>query len=210
MANSKFKFNPEKQYIAFNKPYAVLCQFTTPEGSAKRTLAEFGFPANVYSVGRLDYDSEGLLILTDDGSLNNALLSPKQKHERTYFICVENIPNDKQIQKLCSGVLIDKKMTLPAKASLLKEEPLLPPRAVPIRKRRFIPTSWLSLTLTEGRNRQVRRMTAAVGCPTLRLVRTSIGTLDLFMLKLEPGMWKKMQEQEVYSLFKHKNEQNMI
>jgi 23S rRNA pseudouridine2457 synthase len=180
------------QYIAFNKPYAVLCQFTCPEGSTKKTLAEFGFPKNVYSVGRLDYDSEGLLILTDDSQVNKKLFSPQNGHERTYLVCVENIPSLKQLQMLQSGVIIEGKKTLPARVKLLTEEPNLPPRPIPIRVRKNIPTAWIELSLTEGRNRQVRKMTAAVGCPTLRLVRIAIGSLNLFNLGLKPGQWKEL------------------
>ncbi len=185
------------KYIAFNKPYAVLCQFTVPEGSAKQTLAAFGFPKNVYSVGRLDFDSEGLLILTDDNRLNSKLLSPQHGHQRTYYVCVENIPSSEQLEMLRRGVVIEGKRTLPAKAKLLNKEPKLPPRAVPIRKRKHIPTSWIELGLTEGRNRQVRKMTAAVGCPTLRLVRIAIGRLNLFDLALSPGEWKILTADEL-------------
>jgi len=199
--NKAFKPSSDKKYIAFNKPYAVLCQFTLPEGSSKKTLAEFDFPKDVYSVGRLDFDSEGLLILTDDGRLNRKLLSPGQSHPRTYYACVENIPSAGQLQKLCSGVMIEGKKTLPAQAKLLTEEPKLPPRTVPIRERKHIPTVWVSLSLTEGRNRQVRKMTAGIGCPTLRLVRIAIGGLSLFDLQLIPGQWKALSEKELDSLF---------
>jgi 23S rRNA pseudouridine2457 synthase len=199
--NKKFVPSPGKTYIAFNKPYAVLCQFSVSPGSDKATLANFGFPPDVYSVGRLDFDSEGLLILSDDPRLNNELLSPQKKHARTYLAQVENIPSREQLFALNKGVIIEGKRTHPAKAEILHGEPALPPRPVPIRERKNIPTCWIRLTLTEGRNRQVRKMTAAVGCPTLRLVRAEIGSLSLFSLGLKPGEWKKLSRQDVTDLF---------
>ncbi len=201
MISEKFKPSVDRTYIAFNKPYAVLCQFSQSEGNNKRTLAEFGFPKDVYSVGRLDYDSEGLLLLTDDGRLNSKLLRPQAGHRRTYFACVENIPSFEQLRALKNGVVIEGKRTLPAQANLLTEEPSLPLRAVPIRTRKYIPTSWIELSLTEGRNRQVRKMTAAIGCPTLRLMRVAIGSLSLFDLGLAPGEWKILNGNELSSLF---------
>jgi 23S rRNA pseudouridine2457 synthase len=201
MAFSKFKASSEKKYIVFNKPYEVLCQFTQPDGSSKTTLAAFNFPKDVYSVGRLDYDSEGLLLLTDDGRLNSKLLAPEERHERTYLACVENIPTSEQLKKLCAGVIIENKKTLPAKAILLIEEPALPPRPVPIRERKNIPVAWVELRLTEGRNRQVRKMTAVVGCPTLRLIRIAMGKLSLFDLNLPPGSWKILEKSELDLLF---------
>jgi 23S rRNA pseudouridine2457 synthase len=201
MTSGNFRPRSDKKYIAFNKPYAVLCQFSLPEGSNKKTLAEFAFPKDVYSVGRLDYDSEGLLILTDDGKLNGCLLSPEARHERTYFVCVENVPSVEQLQMLRSGVVIEEKKTFPAEAKLLTEEPSLPPRSVPIRERKNILTAWIELRLIEGRNRQVRKMTASVGCPTLRLVRVAIGSLSLFDLDLAPGEWKELNEKELFLVF---------
>ncbi|HEY9869009.1 MAG TPA: pseudouridine synthase [Candidatus Obscuribacterales bacterium] len=186
-------------YIAFNKPYGVLTQFTGA-GSDKRTLSEFGFPPGVYPVGRLDYDSEGLLILTDDGRLNALLLHPARGHQRTYLAHVENTPDERALERLRQGVVVQNERTLPALAELLADEPDLPPRPVPIRFRRNIPTAWIRLTLTEGRNRQVRRMTACVGCPTLRLVRVEIGRLSLFDLALAPGQWKLLDSAEVAAL----------
>ncbi len=196
----KFRASADKKYIAFNKPYEVLCQFTIPEGSSKKTLSAFGFPKGVYTVGRLDFDSEGLIILTDDNRLNGELLSPDRRHERTYCACVDNIPSTEQLQKLSSGVIIEGKKTLPARVKLLTEAPRLPPRSVPIRERKHIPTSWIELTLTEGRNRQVRKMTAAIGCPTLRLVRVAIGNLSLFNLRLLPGEWRELSKDDLLSL----------
>ncbi len=197
----QFVLNPKKIYIAFNKPYAVLCQFSVSPDSDKTTLAAFDFPPDVYSVGRLDYDSEGLLILSDDARLNGELLSPQKKHGRTYLAQVEHLPSTEQLTMLRKGVLIEGKRTLPARARVLEQEPQLPPRPVPIRERKTIPTCWLELTLSEGRNRQVRKMTAAVGCPTLRLVRVQIGKLDLFSLDLAPGQWTDLNQEEVNKLF---------
>jgi len=192
---------PNCAYLAFNKPYNVLCQFSTPSESDKRTLAEFGFPPDVYSIGRLDYDSEGLLILSDDARLNHSLLDPSHGHERSYFVQVENIPQPEQLKQLMSGVVIQGKKTLPCRVALLPAPPPLGEREVPIRFRASIPTAWIRLTLSEGRNRQVRRMTAAVGCPTLRLVRASIGKLSLADLAIEPGQWCKLGREQVQACF---------
>ncbi|MFT3992527.1 MAG: pseudouridine synthase [Luteolibacter sp.] len=163
--------------IAFHKPYGVLCQFT-PDQPGQRTLADFGFPENVYPVGRLDMDSEGLLLLSDEPGFNNRLLDPKTAHPRTYWAQVEGIPTPEAIRRLRKGG-IDLKghRTRPCEVRLL-DEPGIAPRNPPIRYRASIPTSWLELELIEGKNRQVRRMTAAVGFPTLRLIRVSIGKLD--------------------------------
>ena len=187
-------------YLAFFKPYGVLSQFTQPPDSNKDTLASFDFPKDVYPIGRLDWDSEGLLLLSDDPRLNSALLDPKHAHPRTYFVQVENIPHNEAISQLQRGVIIESRKTLPAAARLI-EEPDLPARAVPIRERKSIPTAWISLTLTEGRNRQVRKMTAAVGFPTLRLMRVAIGALRLEELSLQPGDWKRLNEAEIMRVF---------
>ena len=184
-------------YIAFNKPYGVLSQFTRPDESGKETLAGFGFPPGVYPVGRLDYDSEGLLLLSDDPALNKNLLDPARRHERTYLAQVEGVPAPEALDRLRGGVVIEGRPTLPARAELLAADPGLPPRPVPIRFRREIPTSWIALSLVEGRNRQVRRMTAAVGTPTLRLVRVSIGTLELGSLGIAPGEWRRLSNEEI-------------
>jgi 23S rRNA pseudouridine2457 synthase len=198
-----FRPRVDRTYIAFNKPYEVLSQFTLSDQSNKRTLAEFDFPADVYPVGRLDFDSEGLLLLSDDNSLNDALLNPERAHPRTYLAQVENIPNEQALKQLCDGVMIQGRRTLPAHAELLAIDPDLPPRPVPIRVRKAIPTAWIRLTLTEGRNRQVRRMTAAVGHPTLRLVRVAIGRLDLFRLGIAPGEWRILSHDEVMQALQH-------
>jgi len=192
-----FRPRTDRAYIAFNKPYAVLSQFTPADESEKRTLAEFGFPHDVYPVGRLDYDSEGLLLLSDDPRLNSALLDPVGRHPRTYLAQVENRPTPEALTALRKGVMVQGRMTLPAIAKALDTEPTLPPRPVPIRSRRNIPTGWIELTLTEGRNRQVRRMTAVVGLPTLRLVRVAIGGLSLFELGLAPGEWRHLSTGEI-------------
>jgi 23S rRNA pseudouridine2457 synthase len=196
-------FNPSvsRTYIAFNKPYAILCQFSKPENSSKETLAKFHFPSDVYSVGRLDYDSEGLLIVSDDPRLNEHLLNPIRGHRRQYLAQVENVPDAKALESLLKGVVIEGRQTMPPGAELLAGEPDLPPRAVPIRERKNIPTSWIKLTLTEGKNRQVRKMTAAIGCPTLRLVRVAIGSLSMLDLKLVPGQWRKLTHTQVQQLF---------
>ena len=181
--------------IAFNKPYGVLSQFTQ-EYPSHRTLAEFNFPKNVYTIGRLDSDSEGLILLSDEPRWNQLLLHPKQAHERTYHAQVEGIPTEEAQLQLRRGVRLPDFQTLPCKASLPSPAPEYPARIPPIRERKSIPTSWLELTLIEGKNRQVRRMTAAVGFPTLRLMRVSIGQLKLGALKLQPGQWRKLTETE--------------
>jgi 23S rRNA pseudouridine2457 synthase len=172
--------------IAFHKPYGVLSQFT-PDGSPNRTMAEFGFPKNVYAIGRLDADSEGLLLLTDEAGLNTRLLHPTRGHERRYWAQVERIPSDDALRQLAKGVLIQGYKTMPGKAWLLDPQPVVPPRDPPIRVRKSIPDCWIGLELVEGKNRQVRRMTAAVGHPTLRLMRIRIGQFDLG--DLPAGNW---------------------
>jgi 23S rRNA pseudouridine2457 synthase len=185
-------------YILLHKPYGVLSQFT-PELPAQRTLSEFNLPPDLYAAGRLDADSEGLLLLTNDGPLIKKMLEPGTGHERTYLVQVEGIPTAEAIAELERGVVIQNYRTLPARARLLDREPVLSPRD-PIRVRKNIPTSWIELTLVEGKNRQVRRMTAAVGYPTLRLVRTAIGKLTLE--GLVPGQWRELTKSEIASLKK--------
>lgn len=168
-------------YFAIYKPYGVLSQFT--DANDRKTLSTlFNFPKDVYPVGRLDMDSEGLLLLTNDKLLTDHLLNPRNKLEKEYYVQVEGIPTQKAIQQLKNGVVIEGKKTLPAKAIII-EDPNFPERNPPIRERKNIPTSWISLTITEGRNRQVRKMTAAVGFPTLRLVRVRIKSIVLGSLK---------------------------
>ncbi|HTR98717.1 MAG TPA: pseudouridine synthase [Bacteroidota bacterium] len=179
--------------ILFYKPYGVLSQFT-PEGDWE-TLASFGpFPKTVYPAGRLDAESEGLLILTDDNRIKQRVSDPRYGHPRTYVAQVERIPGEDALGRLRAGIMIEGKKTRPASVTLLEAEPDFPPRPVPIRYRKNVPTAWLELTITEGRNRQVRKMTAAVGHPTLRLVRTAIGELTLE--GLAPGAWRNVSQSE--------------
>ena len=174
--------------LALNKPYGVLSQFT-PDHPGQRTLSEFGLPQNVYPLGRLDRDSEGLLLLSDEPGLNTRLLDPKNAHPRTYWAQVEGEVTEDALQKLREGVVIQGKKTLPAEAKQIS--PDLPPRDPPIRFRQNIPTSWIELTLHEGRNRQVRKMTASTGFPTLRLLRVAIGKFHL-PSDLAPGQWREL------------------
>jgi 23S rRNA pseudouridine2457 synthase len=188
------------RYFLLHKPYGVLCQFSG-EGD-RASLASFGpFPRDVYPAGRLDADSEGLVLLTNDNRLKHFLLDPRFGHERTYLVQVEGIPDAKALERLRGGIIIDGRRTRPARVKARVGEPPLPPRSVPIRFRKHVPTSWLELTLREGRNRQVRRMTAAVGYPTLRLVRISIGTL--FLEGLEPGDSRPLTPEERKTLFRN-------
>lgn len=178
------------------KPYGVLSKFTDAAG--RTTLADFGLPPDVYAAGRLDRDSEGLLLLTDDSALAHRLTTPRYRHPRTYLAQVERVPTPEALQTLRDGVTIQGRRTLPAQVELLADEPDLPPRPVPIRYRKNVPTAWLRLVLYEGRNRQVRRMTAAVGHPTLRLVRVGIGPLRLG--NLQPGQWRDLTPTERQAL----------
>lgn len=175
--------------LAFHKPYGVLSQFT-PDGSPNRTLAEFGFPRAVYPVGRLDADSEGLLLLSDEPQWNAALLAPGRHVEKTYLALVEREPSAEALQQLSRGVLLEGRMTLPAAARRLSPQPCLPPRDPPVRFRKNVRDVWIELKIVEGRNRQVRRMTAAVGHPTLRLVRVGVG--GLMLGDLRPGEWREI------------------
>ena len=179
--------------IAFHKPYGVVSQFT-PDGSPHRPLAAFAFPRNVYPIGRLDADSEGLLLLSDEPELNEKLLHPKHDHLRTYWVKVEKIPAPEALRKMEKGVLIQGRKTLPCHARLLEPPPEVAPRLPPIRHRKAIPTAALALELAEGKNRQVRRMTAAVGHPTLRLLRVRIGQFEL--ADLPAGTWKALSPAE--------------
>ena len=182
--------------LLLNKPFGVLSQFTPEEGSRWRCLSDFVDVPEVYAAGRLDADSEGLLILTNNGRLQQRLTDPRFGHWRSYWAQVEGTPNTDQLQQLRDGVVVQGRRTLPAKVHWLQgqEQPQLPDRTPPIRYRAAIPTSWLQLSLTEGRNRQVRRMTAAVGLPTLRLVRFCIDLMDngpaLDLADLQPGTWR--------------------
>lgn len=184
--------------IAFWKPYDVLSQFSDRADPPRSTLADYIDLPGVWGAGRLDRDSEGLLILSDDPRLRTVLTEPRHHVPRTYFAQVEGIPDDNALAHLRSGVMIKGKRTRPAQARRLDDAPDLPARPVPIRVRKEIPDSWIELQLTEGRNRQVRRMTAAVGHPTLRLVRWAIG--DLTLAGLEPGIWRELNADEVTAL----------
>ncbi|MEM1308988.1 MAG: pseudouridine synthase [Cyanobacteria bacterium P01_H01_bin.153] len=183
----------------FYKPYDVLSQFTDSQGD-RATLKNFIPVPHVYPVGRLDRDSEGLLLLTNHGQLQHRLSNPKYQHPRTYWVQVERLPDDAEIAQLCQGVMIQGRPTRPAGVRRLTSEPALPPRVPPIRYRQSVPTSWLEMVLTEGRNRQVRRMTAAVGYPTLRLVRWAIGQITL--AGLSPGEWRSLSTAETHQILK--------
>jgi 23S rRNA pseudouridine2457 synthase len=166
--------------LAFHKPYGVLSQFTPEPGSRWRTLAEFGLPKGVYPLGRLDADSEGLLLLSDEPGLNTLLLDPKRAHRREYWVQVERVPDPAALARLSrGGINVGDYRTRPCRARLLDPPPNVPPRDPPIRFRKSVPDAWIALELTEGKNRQVRRMTASVGHPTLRLIRARIGALAL-------------------------------
>jgi 23S rRNA pseudouridine2457 synthase len=186
------------RYVLFNKPYNVVCQFS----GEPPTLKEFVPVGGVYPVGRLDRDSEGLLLLSSDGVLQHRLTDPRFGHPRTYWAQVEGIPDAHALEQLAAGVSLRDKTgdyrSRPAAVRLLPGDPDVPPREPPIRARRSIPTAWLELTLTEGRNRQVRRMTAAVGLPTLRLIRIRSGPLTLDGLK--PGRWRDLTAGEIAEL----------
>jgi len=197
--------------IAFHKPYGVLSQFTS-DGSPNRPLSEFGFPKNVYAIGRLDADSEGLLLLSDEARWNDRLLNPRHAHERKYWVQVERIPTREALDKMQRGLLIQGHQTLPCRAWLLEPQPALadgqclvaqaredarptiPSRNPPIRFRKSVPDCWIGLELVEGKNRQVRRMTAAIGHPTLRLLRVRIGSF--WLGDLSPGRWRELSPAE--------------
>jgi len=190
--------------LLFYKPYGVLCQFTdkSNEGAKRPTLKEYiPFP-DVYPVGRLDHDSEGLLLLTDNGRLQHRLAHRKFAHPKTYWVQVERIPDEVALNPLRQGIKVEDYFTRPAIVKKLSTEPNLPPREPPIRYRKNVPTCWLEITLTEGRNRQVRRMTAAIGFPTLRLVRVAMGIpkgkqVRQFRLgNLAPGQWREITADE--------------
>jgi 23S rRNA pseudouridine2457 synthase len=181
--------------LLFNKPFGVLSQFTS-DGSKNRNLSEFGFPKGVYPIGRLDADSEGLLLLSDERRLNSRLLDPDHGHEREYWAQVERIPTLDALQELERGVTIQGHKTLPCQVTLLDPPPRLSPRDPPIRLRKNVPDCWISVRLTEGKNRQVRRMTAAIGHPTLRLIRVRIAQIS--MGNLPVGHWRKIEAKNIF------------
>ncbi|GAB4237722.1 MAG: pseudouridine synthase [Stanieria sp.] len=193
------------RYILFYKPYGVLCQFTdnSNETNKRSTLKDFIPVPSVYPVGRLDLDSEGLLLLTNNGKLQHRLAHRQFAHPRTYLVQVERIPDESALDRLRKGIKIEDYRTRPAQVHKLTAEPNLPPRNPPIRYRKTVPTCWLSITLTEGRNRQVRKMTAAIGFPTLRLVRVAIAITKDRQLSLEGlnlGDWRDLTPSEISSL----------
>jgi 23S rRNA pseudouridine2457 synthase len=181
------------RYILFHKPYNVLCQFTGGEG--EHTLSSFGLPKGIYPAGRLDKDSEGLLLLTDDGALIERLLNPKSEKEKTYLVLVERIPTEESLQRFRHGLKIEDYTTLPAKIEILAPQPTIPPRDPPVRFRKTVQDIWVEIKIVEGKNRQVRKMTAAIGHPTLRLMRTKILNLDLG--QLAPGEWREIERSEI-------------
>lgn len=183
--------------IAFNKPYGVLPCFTDPDG--RSTLADYVAISGVYAAGRLDMDSEGLILLTSDGTLAHRITDPQHKLPKVYLAQVERIPNEEVLEQLRNGVVLNGKKTRPAEVRLLPDDPQLPNRPVPIRFRKHVSTSWVEITLREGLNRQVRRMTAAVGHPTLRLVRVAIGPIALN--SLQPGEWRDLTRSEIAQIY---------
>ena len=186
------------KYFVLNKPFGILSQFT--DKNRRNTLGDlYNFPNDVYSVGRLDMDSEGLLILTNDKKLTDFLLNPKQFHEKEYFVQVENIPDETVLMKLKKGVIIENKMTLPAQIKVINP-PNFSLRIPSIRERKNILTQWLSIIITEGRNRQVRKMTAKVGYPALRVVRVRIK--NILIGKLKPGEVRELSQKEIKNLYK--------
>ncbi len=185
--------------LVLYKPFGVLSQFTE-EWVGQRTLAECGLPGGVYPVGRLDADSEGMLLLSDEAGFADRLLNPKRGHWRRYLVQVEGVVTDEALARLRDGVMVQKRMTLPAQADRVAKEPSLPERVPGIRVRREIPTAWIAVELREGRNRQVRRMTAAVGLPTLRLIRVAIGGFAL-PGDLVPGTWREVSAGERAAIF---------
>ncbi len=185
--------------IALHKPYGVLSQFTPEPGSRWRTLADFKLPPKIYALGRLDADSEGLLLFSDEPGLNSRLLDPEAGHWREYWVQVEGMPDKAALRQLAGGVKIGGHASRPCTVRRLDPAPVVPPRIPPVRVRKSVPDCWLSLELTEGKNRQVRRMTAAVGHPTLRLVRVRIGQFQ--PRDITPGQWRELTASERIAVF---------
>lgn len=178
------------KYILFHKPYGVLSQFTPEDGA--RSLAEFNLPKDVYAAGRLDKDSEGLLLLTDDGPLIERLLNPKNEKPKTYWALVERVPSEESLAQMRKGLKIEDYQTRSCEVRILEPQPEVPPRDPPVRFRKSVQDIWLEIKIVEGKNRQVRKMTAAIGHPTLRLIRKKIADLELG--DLAPGEWKAIQK----------------
>lgn len=181
------------RYVLFHKPYNVLSQFTPEDGA--RSLLEFDLPKEIYPAGRLDKDSEGLLLLTDDGYLIEKLLNPKNEKKKTYWVLVERIPTEEELELMRRGLKIEDYTTLPAEVKILDPQPDIPPRDPPVRYRKTVVDVWLEIKIVEGKNRQVRKMTAAIGHPTLRLIRKKIGELELADLKA--GEWREISRIEI-------------
>ncbi len=181
------------RYILFHKPYGVLSQFT-PEDGAK-SLAEYNLPSGIYAAGRLDKDSEGLLLLTDDGPLIERLLNPKSDKQKTYWVLVERVPTEESLERMRKGLKIEDYTTRPADVSIIDPQPEVPPRDPPVRFRKTIQDIWIEVKIVEGKNRQIRKMTAAIGHPTLRLIRKKIGGLELG--NLQPGEWKEISREDI-------------
>ncbi len=176
------------RYVLFHKPYGILSQFTPEDGA--RTLAEFNLPKDVYAAGRLDKDSEGLLLLTDDGQLIERLLNPKNEKEKVYWVLVERVPTEDELQKMRTGLKIEDYVTKPCQVKILDPQPDVAPRDPPVRFRKTVQDIWIEIKISEGKNRQVRKMTAAIGHPTLRLIRVRTGDYELGDLK--PGEWREL------------------
>lgn len=181
------------RYILFHKPYGVLSQFTPEDGA--RSLLEFNLPKDVYPAGRLDKDSEGLLLLTDDGPLIEKLLNPRNEKPKTYWALVERVPTEDELNQMRQGLKIEDYFTRPCEASLLDPQPEVPPRDPPVRFRKSVQDVWIEMTIVEGKNRQVRKMTAAIGHPTLRLIRKKI--LNLELGHLAAGEWKEISKSDI-------------
>ncbi len=188
---------PTSRTLVFNKPYGVLPCFTDPTG--RPTLADFVAVPGVYAAGRLDQDSEGLMVLTSDGALAHTITDPRHHLPKVYLAQVERVPDEAALTRLREGVLLKGISTRPAEVQVLPEAPACPDRSVPIRFRKSVPTAWLRITLREGMNRQVRRMTAAVGHPTVRLIRIAIGPLALG--DLPPGQWRELTSREIEQIY---------
>jgi len=197
-AKAQTGVNPgfQHRHLILHKPYGVLSKFTDSEG--RPTLADYVAEPRVYPAGRLDMDSEGLLLLTSDGDLAHRLTSPLHKVPKTYLVQVERIPDEDALVQLRQGVMVKGKRTRQAKVQLLREEPNVHPRPVPIRFRKSVPTAWLRMEIQEGMNRQIRHMTAQVGHPTLRVIRVAIGSIRLG--SLQPGQWRWLREGELRGL----------